>query len=175
MIAKKMLIPSKKQLDEQKKDFSLILQDDYILEIESLKETQQENYNKTGMEDIVNITFNILSLKDGNVVKDINGDVVKNRKIFFTARPNNVGFMKDGTPSKTRSLISYITHQDIFEEMIFDNWNDLVGELVNAEIIQYINGKGEKKNKIGRFLPTKIKNKDIDENIPVVEDEVKKE
>jgi hypothetical protein len=161
--------PSKKQLDEQRQEFPLLLQEDYLLKIDELKEEEQENYDKTDMEDVINITLKVISLKDGSPAKDIEGNSAVGRKIFFTARPNNMGFMKDGTPSKTRSLIANITHQDIFEEMELSDWQSLKDEMVNAEIIQYINQKGVKRNKIGRFLPIKVKN--TDEKIPIVEDE----
>ena len=147
-------IPSKQQLDA-KTEFSLLLQDDYRLVVSKIEEDTQENYDKTGEEEIVNIQFEILSLKDGSEPKDVDGETAVGRKVFATLRPNSIGFMKDGTPSKTRQFIAMMTNQDIFEEMDFGDWKDFEGKEINAEIIQYVNSQGKKRNKISRFLPTK--------------------
>ncbi len=164
-------IPSKKTLDSVKKSFPLLPQDDYMLEISELTEDVQENYDRTGEEEVVNIIFLVLSLKDGSEVVDVEGKAVKGRKIWFTARPNNIGFMKDGTASKTRALIAYITGQDIFDDMVLDSFQSLKGKNIAAEIIQYEDGKGQKRNKIGRFIAPRVKKKVVDEDgIPILEE-----
>lgn len=168
-----MKFPSKKDLDKQKKEYVLLPQDDYLLKVEDIEEKEQENYDRTGMEDIVNITFKIISLKDGGMAKDVEKKDATGRKIFFTARPNSMGFMQDGTPSKTRSFVANITRQDIFEELELGDWQDLKGEMINAEIIQYITKKDEKRNKISRFIPIKVK-ETSDNNFPTVEDSEEK-
>ena len=166
-------IPSKKTLDSNKLKFPLLPQDDYLLKIVELKEEMQENYDKTGEEEIVNITFNIVSLKDGSEALDIEGGKTDKRKIWFTARPENIGFKGDGTPSKTRAFISYATGQDIFEDMILSDWQSLAGKTIAAEIIQYLDKQGNKKNKIGRFLAPRVRGgvKVEAGEIPVIKEE----
>ena len=168
-----LTIPSKRTLDENRLKFPLLPQDDYLLKIAELKEEMQENYDKTGEEEIVNITFNILSLKDGGEVVDIDGNLANNRKIWFTARPQSLGFMQDGTASRTRAFIAYATGQDIFEDMTLDNWQSLAGKTIAAELILYLDKQGNKRNKVGRFLPPRVKAgvKVNDEDIPVIHEE----
>lgn len=161
-------IPSKKQIDENKPKYPLLPQEDYTLKIANLEEKTEENYNKNGQEDVVDITFEIVSLKDGSQPVDVEGEVAIGRKLWFKARPNSIGFMRDGTPAKTRQLIACLTNQDIFEEMEMGSWADFDGMNINAEVIQYIDDKGVKRNRISRFLPIKVKSKT---DIPIIEDE----
>ncbi len=165
-------IPSKKKLDESRSKFPLLPQDDYLLEIAELKEEMQENYDKTGEEEAINITFNIVCLKDGSKAVDIEGNLANNRKIWCTIRPNSLGFMQDGTPSKTRAIIAYATGQDIFEDMILEDWQSLSGKTIAAEIIQYLDKQGNKRNKIGRFIAPRLRQavKLNTDGIPVIEE-----
>lgn len=174
-------VPSKREIDESMPEFSLLPQDDYRLVITEVKEDREQKFQpkkkKNGepeetMEDVVNITFEILSLKDGSPAGDIEGKSAAGRKVWFKARPNSVGFMTDGTPAKTRCLIAFLTDSDIFEELNYNSWNDFMEEEINAEIIIYVNQKGVKRNKIGRFLPNKkvvIAPRDTGD-IPVIEE-----
>lgn len=164
--------PSKKTLDEQKPKYTLLPQDDYTLKITEVKEEKQKKYQSEEFEIVESITFEILSLKDGSTPTDEKGKTVIGRKVFFKARPTSTGFMQDGTPSKTRQLVAYTTNQDILEDIELNSWQDLKNEIVNAEIIQYLNQKGEKGNKISRFLPIKKKVQIKKEDIPIVEDEI---
>ena len=147
-----MKFPSKKTLDEQKQEFTLLPADDYKLKIVEVKEEKQNKYQSEEIEDIVNITLDVISFKDGETAKDIEDEDATGRKIFFTARPESIGFQSDGTPAKTRCLVAYTTGQDIFDELVLDKWEDIVGKEITAEIIQKQNLKGEKKNRIARFL-----------------------
>lgn len=165
-------IPSKKQLDAQRPKFALLPQDDYNLEIaEANKEIQNDKYTGENVE-IVNIIFRIISLKDGSRALDEEMKPTDKRKVFFTARPTVIGFNQAGNASITRQFIAYTTGQDLFEELKVD-WNDMVGRTVSAEIVQYINQKGVKSNKIGRFLPPRKKSFEEQvkgDDIPVVQD-----
>jgi hypothetical protein len=164
-----MKIPSKEQLDNEKPKFSLLPQDDYRLRISEVRKETQKKYQSTETEIVYNIIFDVISLKDGSTASDVDGKALVNRKVFFTARPESIGFRKDGTPSKTRQLLAYATDQDVLEEIEVDSWESLEGKLVNAEIIQYVKDNKEKSNKIGRFLPVKNRKK-VEEEIPVVEE-----
>ena len=169
-----MNFPSKKQLDEEKPTFALLQEEDYVLKIVELKEETQTKYQSSEQEDVINITFGIISYKDGTEAKDTDGGDTKDRKVFFTGRPDSMGFMRDGTPAKLRALVAIVTGQDVFGELELDAWQQLLGKEVSAQIIQYIpEGKTEKKNKIARFIPprketnTPVTEKEID--IPIVE------
>jgi len=153
-------IPSKKQLDEERPKFSLLPHDDYELVIVDLKRGERSKYlakpDKDGnvpKEKIIDFTFEIASFKDGTPAKDVEGNDATGRKVFFTGRPESMGFMSDGTPSKTRSLVAYALGQDVEGEIEFEEWEQLLGKTVYAEIVQYTTQRGEKKNKIARFIP----------------------
>ncbi len=169
-----MKFPSKKTIDSERKKFTLLPADDYLLEISEVKVGTQQKYKSTEQEEVVNFTFNIISFADGSEATDIEGKSAINRKVFYTGRPDHLGFMKDGTASKFRCLIAYTTKQDIFEELVLENWEDLLGKQIKAEIVQYMpEGNPEKKNKIVRFLPSKKERKQLvdDADIPIIEDE----
>lgn len=165
-----MKFPSKKKLEESRQNFPLLSEDDYCLKIKEIKEERQKKYQSEEMEDVLNIVFEIISYMDGSEMKDEEDNVVKDRLMFFTARPNSIGFKKDGTPAITRAFIAYSTDQDIFEELEIDKWEDLLGKEINAEIIHYVNQKNEKKNKIGRFISPRKRNKAKKEydDIPII-------
>jgi len=160
-----MLFKSKKSLDEER-NYSLLPQDDYELIISKVEPDIQPKFNakpdkKTGeipQEEIVNIILEVMNCKDGSDPIDEEGKDARGRKVFFTARPGSSGFMKDGTPSKTRSLVAYALGKDVEEDLEFENWENLLEKVVYAEIIQKTNTKGFKKNVISRFvLPPKDK------------------
>ena len=165
---------SKKMLDENKPKFPLLPQDDYILKVEKIEFVMQKKYESNEEEKAVNITFDIVSFRDGEPAKDVDGGDTSKRKMFLTSRydeENNIGlgFMTDGTPSKLRQFIAYTTGQDVLEDLVWE-WEDLKGKTVIAEITQYLNQKGEKSNKISRFIHQRKKGKVADDGIPVVED-----
>ncbi len=160
-------IPSKRELD-QRNEFTLLPDDDYKLVVENVEEkieinkfyvepVEGEKAKKNQKKEIqvVNITFNILSLKDGSPATDIKGGNAYGRKMWFKAKPEAVGFMADGTPSKTRCLIAYLTGSDIYGEVSYNSWKDFIGEEINAEIMQRPVGTDKKINVITRFLPPK--------------------
>lgn len=151
-----MKIPSKKEIDENRgKDFPLIPHEEYKLVITEAKETQQPKYdNQEMLEDVVNITFTVEGYKTGtDAPVDADGEVLVNRKVWFNARPNSMGFQQDGTPAKTRCLVYYALGQtDLLEELEFEDWQDLVGKTVYAEISQKANQKGKQVNFISRFV-----------------------
>lgn len=152
-----MKFPSKQQIDEEKPQFALLQEEDYMLKITSVSEEVQDKYQSSEQEDVVNIKFDILSYKDGTEAKDVDGESTKDRKIFFTGRPGSMGFMQDGTPSKLRSLVAIVMEQDIFGEIELEAWQQLLGKEVAAHITQYIpKGKSDKKNKIERFIPPRV-------------------
>lgn len=168
-------IPSKKDLDAQRPKYALLPQDDYFLEVAEVKrEIEKDKYSQEEQE-IVNIIFRILSLKDGSRALDEESKTTDKRKVFFTARPSVIGFNQAGTASMTRQFIAYITEQDLFEELKVD-WDDLIGKTIYAEIVQYINQKGNKANKIGRFLPPRkksLKEQIKMDEIPIIEEKDK--
>ena len=175
-----MKFKSKKQWDKDKPKYPLLPQDDYKLKIIGVKEEQAKKYQAEGMEDVLNITFGIVSFMDGKEAKDVDGGSIEERKLFFTGRKNDktgewsIGFMTDGTPSKLRALVAYATGQDAFDEVNIESWEKLLGKEVNAEVIQYVDKQGEKKNKIARFIPPRNRSskekKEGREGIKIIED-----
>jgi len=159
-----MKIQSKKELDEET-SYTLLPHEDYKINIVEVKEDRQPKYkavpDENGVveqEDIVNVSFEIISYKDGGEAKDEEDEPAKGRKVFFTGRPKSMGYMRDGTPAKTRCLVAYATEQDVDEEMVLDSWQDLVGKTIYAEIIQKENTKGKTTNRIARFVLPPRKN-----------------
>ena len=168
-----MKIPSKKELDEQTQ-FVLLPPEDYELKIVEAQEEKEDTYG-------LGRTFvlEVVCYKDGGESKDEEDNPSKGRKLFFTGRPNSMGYMRDGTPSKTRCLVAYSTGQDIDEKMELEKWSQLIGKTIYAEIIQKENQKGQTVNRIARFVlpPRKDKEDDesqIEENTPLEEESLQK-
>lgn len=148
-----MQFPSKQQLDSSKKTFTILPHDDYELVISKIEPKTQQKYQKPDeTEDVVNMTLEVQALRDGSEPFDIKGESAVDRKVFFTLRPNSLGYKQDGTPSKSRELLAYSTGQDIDSELGIENWEVLLGKTVYAEVGKKQNSKGEDKNIILRFL-----------------------
>ena len=160
-IASKQMLkfPSKQQLDDAKPKFPLLTQDDYNLMIVKVEQSTQNKYmakaDASGLvpqEDIVKITLEVVSHKDGKPAYDEKGGEAIERKLFFTAKPDSMGYMTDGTPAKTRQLIAYSTGQKINGELQLETWDALIGKTIFAQIIQKVNTKGNITNRISRFI-----------------------
>ena len=147
---------SHEELDASRPKFALLPHNDYKLTIAKLEEKTQDRYQpkegQTSTEDVVNFTLEVVELRDGGTATDDEDKDATNKKVFFTGRPESMGFMKDGTPAKLRQLIAYTTGQDVEGGLEIEAWEQLLGKTVYAEIIQKPNQKGEKKNRITRFL-----------------------
>jgi hypothetical protein len=170
---------SKKELDEEQK-FPLLPQDDYELIVVKMTHAVRDKYmakpdkeGKIPSEEIANVILEVVACKDGSSPQDEEGENAAGRKVFFTIRKDSMGFMRDGTPSKTRCFIAFATGQDVLEEINLENWEDLIGKTIYAEIVQYQNQKGQTRNKISRILPPPKKEKrkvDIkEEDIPIID------
>jgi hypothetical protein len=164
---------SKSDLDSDKTKFALLKSDDYELIVTGIeKGTQLKYMSKDEEEDIVNITFDVGGLRDGGEPKDDEDNSAIGRKVFFTARPNSIGFMRDGTPAKTRQFVAYaLGVENIEDDFELEEWEELAGNTVYAEIVQYTNQKGKKSNKIVRFLKPPKTERVKDSEIPIVEDD----
>jgi hypothetical protein len=160
---------SKKQMDEERPEFALLVHDDYELIITEVKPEKQKRYQpkkgQTDDEEVINVVLEVQMFKDGQMAVDVNGEDAGGRKVFFTGRPESMGFMTDGTPSKTRCLVAYATGQDVQDELQLEDWSNLVGKTVFAEVVQYTTIKGQQRNKISRFLPPKGQR--VKPNVPV--------
>ena len=172
-----MQFKSKEVLDKERKSFVPLLSEDYELIVTKIEPAVQQKYNavpdetgKVPTENILNIQFEVIAFKDGDPAVDINGAPAHGRKIFFTGRPDSMGFMKDGSPSKLRALVSYATGQDVNGDITLGNWNELVGKTVFAEIVEHTSQKGNKGNKISRFIQKRRRPAVVNDNIPVIED-----
>lgn len=167
-----MKFPSKKELDETKQEFPLLPAEDYRLEVVKLEMKTQEKYQSKEEEEVINVTLEVVSYKDGEVAHDVDGKEAKGRRVFFTARPDSIGFQNDGTPSKTRALVAFATGQDVYGEIDLESWEFLLGKRVDAEIIQKENTKGVVQNRISRFIaPKGQRPKPVPEEVSV-DDEV---
>lgn len=169
-----MLFKSKKTLDEERPTFALLPNDDYELIITDCKPNERPKYMKPDqIEQIVDFTLEVIGTRDGTTARDIEEKDASGRKVFFTARPENIGFQRDGTPSKTRTLVAYAFGKDVNDEFEIEAWEQLLGKTIFAEIVQYTNAKGNKRNKISRLLlpPKNRQNVRIkNEEIPVIEE-----
>jgi len=181
-----MKFPSKKEIDENRPKFALLPSDDYRLKVIGINPQTRQRYGSTEQEEVINVVLEVISFKDGNTAYDKEGKDATTRRIFFTARPANIGFMRDGTPSKTRCLVAYTLGQNIEDTINFESWEQLLGKEIYAEIIEYTTLKGDKRNKIVRFLlpkrehfPPKNITKDYEikgekNGIPIVEEKKNK-
>jgi len=149
---------SKEQLDAERPKYPPLVAEDYRLTITSYEEKVQPKYMKPNeTEDVVNFTLEVQSYRDGNSAYDTEGNEATNRKVFFTFRPDNMGFRQSGEPAISRAFIAYATGQDIDGDLEIESYEQLMGKEIFAQIIQKENKKGDKVNRIARFLPTKTK------------------
>jgi len=159
-ISNAMKFKSKQQLDEETQ-FTLLPQDDYELIITDIKPETRNKYQakpdkegKIPQEEIVNITLEVIALKDGTPAQNKEGQNATGRKAFFTFRPQAMGYAEGGTiPSKSRSFLAFVSGQEIDGELELGSFEELVGKTIYAEIIEYTNQRGQKRNKISRILP----------------------
>jgi len=174
-----MQFKSKSVIESERKSFTPLVADDYELIVVKVEPGQQAKFNATPdetgkipMENIINIQLEVVAFKDGDPAVDMAGAPAHGRKLFFTCRPESMGFLKDGSPSKSRALVAYATGQSVEDDLNLGSWNDLIGKTVYAEVIAHTSQKGNKGNKIARFLPKRARPKvqTNDENIPVIED-----
>lgn len=171
-----MRFDSKKTLDERKPEYALLPVEDYLLKIIKVEEKTQEKYQSTEQEDVIDVQLEVISYRDGETAFDAERKPSKGRKLFFTGRPDSMGFQRDGTASKTRALVAYATGQDILGEIELEAWEQLLGHEINAEVIQKPNQKGVIQNRIARFIapkgqrPVPIAIANEYDSIPVVED-----
>lgn len=155
-----MKFKSKEQIDKDRPKFPPLTHDDYTLMLTKIELSTQPKYmakpdKETGVipqEEVLNITFEVVSHKDGKEAYDEDGQPAKDRKIFFTGRPESMGFKTDGTPSKTRCLLAYMTGQSVEGELEIESWEALLGKTIFAEIVKHTTQKGELRNKIARFI-----------------------
>lgn len=173
---------SKKFIDDNKPRFPLLPVDEYILEVENIEPVIKKAYHSNEDEKVIDITFKIVSFRDGEDVVDVDGKSVDERRRIFLSpaydeeKGIGLGFMKDGTGSKLRQFIAYITEQDILQDLVWE-WHNLVGKRIAVEIIKYQKENGDTGNKISRFIAPKsaLRRKVTPINpddIPVIEDNI---
>ncbi len=163
-------IPSKEEIDAEKKEFTLVPADDYLVKIESVEEKEQPKYkNPNEKETVLNVRFKIIETRDGEKAKDDNGDDATDRLLFFTANIESVGWQTDGTPSKARQLVCYAMDTDIESAVELESEQDLVGRKIYAQVVKKNNTKGELVNRIVRF--SKVKGDKKEREIPVIDDD----
>jgi hypothetical protein len=165
--------PSKKELDETKTDFSLIVPEEYLVEVSEIEEKTQPKYKKpTETEEVLNVRFKIIETREGEEPRDEDGNDATGRLLFFTANVESLGFQTDGTPSKARQFLWYIIGADIEDEIVIEDTNKLIGKRIYADVIKKENQKGEMTNRIVRFIKIKkSKLEQVKKEIPVVEDD----
>lgn len=167
-------LPTKKELDDAKPKFPLLPTDDYILRVEEIKPVEKTKYKSNERHTVMAVSFKIVSLRDGSIAVDETGERVhEKRRLFFDASPENVGFTKEGTASKTRQFICYMLDADIFDEKLTYEWDEFVGKNISARVIIYMTEKGVKANKISEFLPNRKKSfaeQVKTDDIPIIEE-----
>lgn len=174
---------SKKYMDDNRPKFPLLPTDEYILEVEKIDFETGTKYHSKEEENKVNITFKIISFRDGANATDVDGKPIdEKRRMFLSARYDEelnigLGFMADGTPSKLRQFISCLTGQNVLDDLQWD-WNELTKKEVPVQIDQYDKENGERGNKISRFIPPKSARRNVGvkidpKDIPVIDDSKK--
>lgn len=164
---------SKEELDKNMDDFSLIKADDYLVTVEDIEEKEQKKYQSDETEQVLQVQLNIEETRDGGQPVDVEGNDASDRKLFFFARVESLGFQRDGTPSKARQFIWRTANKDVNEAFTLEETDELIGREVYASVLETTNNKGEKRNKISRFAPVKSQTPlyEGDEDIPVVDAE----
>lgn len=150
-----MKFDNKATIDASRQQFILLPADDYQFIICAYEEKTQLKYQtKTGeMEDVINYTLEITGFKDGSPAKDVDGKDANGRKMWFTARPNSIGFTQGGLPSITRQFVGYaLGLEDLEQDFELQSWEQLLGKNVYAEVVSKTNTKNVKVNRIARFL-----------------------
>lgn len=144
---------SKQALDSGKQQFNLLPADDYQFVIVKQEPRTQTKYQSTETEDVINFTLEIVGFKDGSAAVDEKGEPANGRKMFFTARPNSIGFTQAGVPSITRQFVGFAMGlDDLEQDFELMSWEQLLGKTVYGEIVSKTNQKGLKVNRIARFL-----------------------
>ena len=172
----KIQTPSKEELDNQMDDFTLIKADDYLVTVEEIEEKEQQKYQSEETEQVLQVKLNIEETRDGDQPVDVEGNDATDRKLFFFARVESLGFQRDGTPSKARQFLARTANRDVNDEIVIEDTQDLVGRKIYASVLETTNSKGEERNKISRFAPVKNQsslyegNDDL-EDIPVVNED----
>ncbi len=162
-------IPSKKELDEQGTEYTLLPIDDYLVEVDAIEAETQPKYKKPEeTEQVLKIKFRILKTRDGEDAKDEEGEDATGRLLFFTANIESLGFQKDGTASKARQFLCFITGNDIESETEIKDEKTLLGEKIYAKVIKKENQKGEMQNRVVGFAP--VKKKAPTKEIPIIDD-----
>lgn len=170
--------PSKEELEKDMNDYTLIRADDYLVTVEEIEVKEQQKYQSEETEQVLQVQLNIEETRDGDQPVDVEGNDATNRKLFFFARIESLGFQRDGTPSKARQFIWRTANKDVNEGFTLEDTNDLLGREVYASVLETTNSKGEERNKISRFAPVKDQSPLYEEpededlkDIPVVEDD----
>lgn len=134
-----------------KKEFDLLPEDTYETEITNLElRKDQPTFNDpTVLEDRYNFEFTITEEGD-----------FKGRKMWKEMRPILSAGGGNISPSwlyKVFCAVNQIKLSDEEAKMILvDKVNELEGKKIRIVVIQKPNKKGELKNKIGNFLPSKL-------------------
>lgn len=168
-------IPSKKQWDDSRPDFPVLGDNVYWVQVVKVEPQEKQKYQSNEMEEVMTVTFEVLNTNQGGPVKDVEGNVVTERKLFLDIRKFEdketgeeawaFGFNK-GEPSIPRQLICYALGKDPFGEAEFDSFEQLLGKKIQAFVVRKQSEKtGKYYNKIDRFLPN-----EQNEEIPIIEE-----
>ena len=170
-------------MDDNRPKFPLLPTDEYILEVEKIEPGVKKAYQSSEDQKVMDITFKIVSFRDGNQAVDEKGNPVDERRRMFLSPAydeelgSGLGFKSDGTASKLRQFIAYITNQNILSDLEWD-WDKLIGKQIAVQIIQYEKQNGDMGNKIEHFFPPKSARRPAvakinPDEIPIIDDSKK--
>lgn len=148
-------IPNKLEMQSGSgKSFPVLPADEYQFKIAEYAETKKAKYlEPEKMEDVVTFTLEIVGFKDGQPAVDSEGGQANGRKMWFDFKPSTLGFTKAGLPAISRAFLGYaLGVDDLEQDFELENYSDLVGKIVYAEVITKSNLQNRKVNKIARFV-----------------------
>ena len=168
---------SKKKWDEDKPTYPPLPDDDYRLRVSKIEQVKAKKYMSEELQDVMRLTLELQSYADGSVANDTEGKPALGRRFYQDIRPNQEGefepgFTREGLPSIGRAIIAYVINKDPFDEITedeFPSWDSLLGKEVVVSINQYVSKlTGDRKCKITRVVPRKVRKVAPKEDIPVI-------
>jgi len=145
---------SKDDLKSGKDGFAPLDENIYKVTVSRAEVRERPNYDdKSVMEMVIMIEFDIDGTKSGDPVMDINGEEQKEgfRKYWEWLNPAATGFRGDGKPSKTRECISALMGTSVEDELPGISVDELYGKSCYAMLEVTSKQDGTKKNKAVKF------------------------
>ena len=145
---------SKEEYDESAPSFTPFPADMYVVEVIEADLVEQLKYQSTEMAMFLKLRFTVQSLASGQTLVDLDGKTIEagNRMLFTDLNTESLGFKRNGDPSKARACIAAILGYEPTDKFVLKDVADLEGKKCRVMVDVYTNQKGNKGNKIAKFL-----------------------